>query len=340
MTVPDPPGPQRLLRLLDGYLTTQLVYLAVRLGIADALAGGPRTAAELAAAAGVPAGRLVRVLRGLAAEEVLDELPDGRFALTATGDCLRSDAPGSMGGAALVRGELYGAAAGGLLTALRTGGTAFEQVHGQRFFPYLEAHPEQQATFAASMAGRSDREAADIVAAYDFGGIGHLVDVGGGLGVLVTAILRATPGLTATLVDRPALVGPARDRIAAAGLADRCTVVGGDFFAEVPGGAEAYVLSRILHDWDDDEAGAILATCRKAVPPGGRLLVAEALLPGRARDQPAAIRMDLTMLTLFGAARERTEAEYRALLAGAGFPVTAVIPTASPVGLGLIEARG
>jgi len=158
--------------------------------------------------------------------------------------------------------------------------------------------------------------------------------------VLVGAVLRATPGLAATLVDRPAVVEPARERLAAAGLADRCTVVAGDFFAALPAGADAYVLSRVLHDWSDEEAGRILATCRKAVPSGARLLVAEALLPERARDQPAAIRMDLTMLMLFGAARERTEAEYRELLADAGFTVTAVHRTASPVGLGLVEARG
>jgi hypothetical protein len=243
-------------------------------------------------------------------------------------------------GAALVRGELYFAAVGGLLPAVRTGDAAFEQVYGRRFFADLDADPAHEEVFAASMAGRADREAADLVGAYDFGGIGHLVDVGGGLGVLVTAILRATPGLTATLVDRPAAVGPAGDRLAAAGLADRCTVVAGDFFAALPAGADAYLLSRVLHDWSDEEALAILGTCRKAVPAGGRLLVAEALLPGRARDQPAAIRMDLHMLALFGAARERTEAEYRALLAEAGFTVTAVHPTASPVGLALLEARG
>jgi hypothetical protein len=334
----DPAGPQRLGRLMDGYLSTQLVYLAARLGIADALAAGPRTATELAAAVGVPADALSRVLRGLAVDEVLDELPGGRFALTATGDRLRADAPGSLRGAALVRGELYFAAAGGLLPALRAGGTAFEQVYGRRFFADLDADPAHEAVFAASMAGRADREAADLVAAYDFAGIRHLVDVGGGHGVLVTAILRSAPGVRATLVDRPAVVEPARARLAATGLAERCTVEAGDFFTAVPAGADAYVLSRVLHDWGDEEAGAILGTCRTAMPVGARLLVAEAILPERARDQPDAIRMDLNMLMLLGA-RERTEAEFRALLAGAGFTVTAVVRTASPVGLGLIEAR-
>jgi len=333
-------GPLRLGRLMDGYLSTQLLFLAARLGVADELAAGPRSADHLAAAVGVPVGPLTRVLRGLAADQVLDELPDGRFGLTATGAWLRSDVPGSMRELALVRGELYFDAAAGLPAAVRGGDTAFERVYGRRFCDHLDATPAHEQVFAAAMAGRADREAADLVDAYDFGGIRHLVDVGGGYGVLVGAVLRATPGLTATLVDRPAVVEPARERLAAAGLADRSTVVAGDFFAALPAGADAYVLSRVLHDWSDEEAGRILATCRKAVPSGARLLVAEALLPERARDQPAAIRMDLTMLMLFGAARERTEAEYRELLADAGFTVTAVHRTASPVGLGLVEARG
>jgi hypothetical protein len=333
-------GPLRLGRLMDGYLSTQLLFLAARLGIADELAAGPRSADHLAAAVGVPVGSLVRVLRGLAADEVLDELPDGRFGLTSTGAWLRSDVPGSMRDLAVIRGELYFAAAAGLPAAVGAGGTAFEQVYGRRFFEHLDASPAHERAFAAAMAGRADREAADLVDAYDFSGIRHLVDVGGGYGVLVSAVLRATPGLSVTLVERPAVVEPARARIAAAGLADRCTVVAGDFFGTLPAGADAYVLSRVLHDWSDEDAGRILGTCRKAVPSGARLLVAEALLPERARDQPAAIRMDLTMLMLFGAARERTEAEYRELLADAGFAVAAVHRTASPVGLGLVEARG
>jgi len=221
-------GPLRLGRLMDGYLSTQLLFLAARLGVADELAAGPRSADHLAAAVGVPVGPLTRVLRGLAADQVLDELPDGRFGLTATGAWLRSDVPGSMRELALVRGELYFDAAAGLPAAVRGGDTAFERVYGRRFFDHLDATPAHEQVFAAAMAGRADREAADLVDAYDFGGIRHLVDVGGGYGVLVGAVLRATPGLTATLVDRPAVVEPARERLAAAGLADRSPVAADD----------------------------------------------------------------------------------------------------------------
>jgi hypothetical protein len=327
----------RMARLADGFLTTQLLYVAARLGVADVLAQGPRTGAEVAAAVGADPGLLTRALRGLVLEEVLAEEEGGRFALTELGQCLRADAPGSMRGPVLARGEVYYQAAAGTLAAVRHGGTAFEHVHGDRFFDHLRRHPEREAAFQASMAGRSEQEAGDVVAAYDFGGIGRLVDVGGGHGILLGAILRSAPDLHAVLVDQPAVVAEARRRLAAEGVADRCQPVPGDFFAEVPAGADAYLLSLVLHDWTDDDARRVLAACRSAMGPGSRLLVVEAILPERAADQPAVIRMDLYMLVLLGA-RERTEAQFRGLLAGTGFRVTRVVPTASPAGLSVIEA--
>jgi SAM-dependent methyltransferase len=182
----------------------------------------------------------------------------------------------------------------------------------------------------ASMAGRAEQETRDVVAAYDFGGLGLVVDIGGGGGLLLAAILRAAPGLRGVLVDRAEVVAGARRRLDAAGVGDRAECVAGDFFEALPAGGDAYVLSRVVHDWGDAEARRILETWRAAVPPGGRLLLVEALLPELARDQPAAIRMDVHMLVLFGA-MERTEAQYRRLLAAAGFEVRRVIPTRSPV---------
>jgi ubiquinone/menaquinone biosynthesis C-methylase UbiE len=176
-----------------------------------------------------------------------------------------------------------------------------------------------------------------VVAAYDFGGLGRLVDVGGGHGILLGAILRSAPDLHAVLVDQPAVVEEARRRLIAEGVADRCQLVPGDFFAEVPAGADAYVLSRVLHDWTDDDARRVLTACRAAMGPGSRLLIVEAILPEGAADQPAVIRMDLHMLVLLGA-RERTEAEFRRLLARAGFEVRRVVPTRSPAGVSVIEA--
>jgi hypothetical protein len=303
-----------------------LLYVAVELGVGRALADGPRTGAEVAAAVGADAAALTRVLRGLALEDVVAE-EDGRFALTPIGEQLER-----LAGAARVRGALYYHGAEGLLEAVRSGGTAFERVHGASFFAHLDAHPADEAAFEASMAARSRQEAGDVVAAYDFSTIGTLVDVGGGRGVLLAAILDAVPGLRATLVDRADAVAAAREHLGA-----RAECVEADFFDAVPADADAYMLSRVLHDWDDEDARRILSVCRAALPSHGRLLVVDAILPERAKDGPAAIRMDLHMLLLLGA-RERTEAEFRALLSSAGFEVRGVFATRSPAGLSVIEA--
>jgi SAM-dependent methyltransferase len=323
----------QLMRLIDGFVTTQLLYVAAKLGIADHLADGPRTGGELAEAVGADPGALGRVLRGLVIEDVLAEVDGGRFALTPLGECLVP-----LRGSAIARGELYYESAGGLLESVRTGGTSFELVHGARFFDYLAAHPDQEATFQGSMAGRSEQEADDVVAAYDFTGVCRLIDVGGGRGILLARILRATPDLDGVLFDRPAAISAARRLLDEQSVSERAECVGGDFFESVPAGADGYLLSRVLHDWNDADAGRILASCRQAMGPDGRLLIVEAILPERAKDRPATIRMDLHMLLLFRAARERTEAEFRDLLEHNGFHLRRVVMTASPAGLGIIEA--
>jgi hypothetical protein len=330
---------QTLARLMDGYLTTQLLYMAARLGIADALADGPKTGEQLAREVGADPTLLTRALRGLALEDVVVELDGGAFALGEVGACLRTDVPGSMRGPVLARGDLYFRAAEALLPAVREGQVPFELVHGEAFFAHLKGHPERESAFQASMAGRSQQEAADVVAAYDFGGVRTLVDVGGGGGILLEAILAAAPALRGILFDRPGVIPDARRRLQGTAVADRAELVAGDFFEAVPAGAEAYVLSRVVHDWDDDDARRILRSVRAAMEPGSRLLVIEAILPERAHDQPGAIRMDLNMMMLFPAgARERTEVEFRRLLTDAGLAVQRVIPTRSPVGISVVEA--
>jgi hypothetical protein len=330
-------APAHLARLMDGYLSTQLLYVAAKLGLADALAAGPKAADALASAVGASPDALRRVLRGLAAEGVLEELPSDHFGLTVLGHCLRREVPGSLHGAIIARGDLYFRAAGGLLEAVCDGGVAFERVYGSSFFDYLSQHPERAAVFQQSMADRSWQEAADVVAAHDFRPFRHLVDVGGGTGILLAAILGAAPALHGVLFDQPPVVDRARERLAAAGLASRCEVVGGDFFAALPPGGDVYLLSRVLHDWDDAAAGRILASCRRAMEAGGTLLLVEAVLPERAREQPAVTRMDLHML-LLSTGRERTAAEFERLLAAGGFRMTRILPTHSPVGISLVEA--
>ena len=276
------------------------------------------------------------MLRGLVLEGVLAEEDGGRFALTAVGEWLRRDLSGSLRGPVVVRGELYYQAAAGLLAAVRHGGTAFEQVYGDRFFDYLARHPEQEAVFQGSMTGRAEQEAGDVVAAYDFGGwpagrrrrrLRHPARDGapGGAGP------PGRPG-------RPAGGGGAGPPAAGGRRGRRALPAGRRRLLQLrPGRADAYLLSRVLHDWADEDARRLLAACRSAMTPASRLLVVEALLPEHAADQPAVIRMDLHMLVLLGA-RERTEAQYRGLLAETGFQVRRVVATGSPAGLSVIEA--
>ncbi|MGE0296120.1 MAG: methyltransferase [Pseudonocardia sp.] len=319
---------QRLARLADGFLSTQLLVAAAELGIADALADGPRTADDLAAELRADPTVLHRLLRGLAADGVLREHRGGRFGLTDTGELMRSARYGSQRGSVLARGRLYYAAASGVADAVRGGGVPFERVHGEPFFARLSADPQAETRFHASMLDRSRREADAVVEAYDFTGIPRIVDVGGGAGVLLATILAAaTPGTEGVLFDRPtvcAQTGPGA-----------WTVEAGDFFAAVPPG-DAHVLSRVLHDWDDADASRILRACRAAMPAHGRLVIVEAVLPERAAQDPATTRMDLLMLVLLGG-RERTEAEFRTLLGAAGFALTRVAATSA--GVSVLEAR-
>jgi SAM-dependent methyltransferase len=324
---------QQLWRLMNGYLTTQLLYVVAKLGVADVLAEGPQSAEAAAERVGAHPPTLRRMLRALVLDEVVAEHEDGRFSLTDVGAALRDGVPGSFRGPVIARGELYYAGAAGLLRSALDGRSAFEHIHGEAFFDHVGRDPDRQAAFQASMAGRAELEASAVVAAFDFRRFRRLVDVGGGQGILLRAILETAPALSAVLIDRPGAVESAAKRLEDAGLAGRAECVPGDFFVAVPDGADAYLLSRVLHDWDDAQAARILASCRAAMRPAGRLVVVEALLPEFVHDAPAVIRMDLHMLELFGA-RERTEAEYRELLAAAGFEIVGVSPTRSHAGLG------
>jgi hypothetical protein len=338
MTPPDlTAGSWRLAGLADGYLTTQLLYAAAELRLAEVLAAGPLDGSAVARAVGADPDTVTRILRGLCAEEVYAEDEAGRFSLGPLGGYLLDGVPGSQRGPILARGALYYAAAQRLLETARTGANAFERTYGESFFAHLQRVPAHREVFEASMAGRAAHEADAVVAAYDLCGISCLVDVGAGPGLMSRAALRAVPSLTATLVDRPATLDRARAEMAEAGLTDRCTFVAADFFESVPDGGDAYLLSRILHDWTDDDAVRVLHQCRAAMPAHARLLVVDAVLPDRARDRPAAIRMDLALLLLFSAG-ERTRDEFDRLLSASGFTLRRVVPTDSPTGLAVLEA--
>ena len=318
------PG-EDLRHLFLGFRVSQALYAAAELGIADLLVGGPRSADDLATATGAHAPSLYRVLRLLASEGVFAETPDGRFALTPPAEALRRDAPGSLRPMVLFgAGETLWRSSGHLLHAVRTGKPAFDQVHGVDFFEYFRRHPDEWALFDQVMTSHTAPVTRAVAAAYDFSPFGTIVDVGGGRGALALGLLEAYPHLRGIVFDQPEVAAGARQAIEAAGLAGRCEAVGGDFFAAVPEGGDAYLVKFILHDWDDERCVAILRACRRAVPADGRLLVIELLIPPG--DAPSfAKSQDVNMLVNLGG-RERTEAEYRALYAAAGFALTRTIP--------------
>ena len=251
------------------------------LGLADHLASGPRTAADLAEATGAHAPSLARLLRALVALGLCGREATGRFRLTPLGEALRSDVPDSARAFVLmITAHWIQRGWEDLLHAVRTGEPTFPRVHGVGFWDYLGAHPGDGALFDAAMNGGASARAEALCAVRDLSSIGTVVDVGGGQGRLLAGLLGAIPGLGGVLFDRPEVVTGAEAVLRAAGVADRCAVVGGDFFASVPPGGDAYVLAQIVHDWPDAEALAILSACQRAMAPGARLWVIEQVLPG------------------------------------------------------------
>lgn len=325
-----PPDVQSLRSLITGYETSQVIYVAARLGVADLLSEGPRTAGELADALRVDAGALRRVLHALAALGLLERLGGSRYAVTEAGARMREGVPGSLRAFALLSGERSYRAWSGLLHSVKTGETAFQHVFGMGTFDYMVANPEIAELYNdAQTEGAAERTAA-VVAAYDFSGCGTVVDVGGGHGTLLIAILSANPGVRGVLFERESVAVGARAHIEAAGLRDRCAVEVGDFFLSVPGDGGIYLLSHIIHNWNDERCGKILANCRAAMPRGAKLLVLEKVLPDRFDASRPAVQVamaDLHMLAITGG-QERTVEEYRSLLAAAGFTLTTVIDTA------------
>ena len=324
--------------MVDLYLTAEAVRIAVPVvaeaGIADLLLEGPQSVSALAAATGLDADGLGRLLRLLASLGVFAVNGDDEYVNTPLSETLAAGAPMSMRNiAALALTPGWSAALAALPAAVReAGATAWDVAHGTPIFEYFPAHPDEAAVFQGAMTMFSGAEAAAVTDAYDFSGIETLVDVGGSQGMLLASILRATPTMRGVLFDLPVMVEGAAELFAAEGVADRATVVGGDFFESIPTG-DAHILKHILHDWDDDRCVKILRSCRNATVEGGMLLVVEEALPPGNAPSPGKI-LDLFMLMVGG--RERTEAEYGALIEQGGYELKRVIPTATP--LHMIEA--
>lgn len=319
---------QALARMLVGAWVTQGVYVVADLGVADHLADGPRTAAELAAAVGADADSLYRVLCAVADAGVLREDPRGRFSLTPLGERLRTGVPGSQRHFAIMAGAEFYRTWGGLLHAVKSGREAFREMHGMSWFEYMAQHPGRHAIYDAAMNGVHGPETEPMLDAYDFSGFGTVMDVGGGNGLVLAAMLRRNPALEGILFELPGVAERARRDLAGLGLGDRLRVVAGDFFSAVPAGADAYLMRHVIHDWQDEQACAILRNCREAMGSKGRVLVVESVIPPPGR--PSFGRwLDLMMLLVGG--RERTEEQFRRLFASAGLELTRVVPTAREV---------
>lgn len=333
-TAQGPPAAasMNLLRMLTAPWIAQAVYAVAELGLADELAGGPRTVIDLAAAVDADPDALYRIMRTLSAQGVFKETEPRLFELGELGGYLRSDVPGTQKYSALLFGAETFRSWGEVMHSVRTGKPAFEKVFSVSFYDYLASHEEIAGVFNQVMGAAG--VVPPVAQTVDFGQYRSAVDVGGGTGALLGSLLRRWPNLSGTIFDLPEAIGQVDPELTAE-MGARLTTVSGSFFAEIPGGGDVYLLSRVLHNWNDQDAAAILSGIRAAMKPAGRLLIFERFLPDD--DSPHMGKLfDLVMLVMLGG-RERTLREYGDLLATAGFET--VLNVEGPRDMGLLEAK-
>lgn len=330
----EPAAPQGLpphmqvIQMGRAFIVSRTIYVAAKLGLADQLASGPKSAAELAGPMQVHAPSLHRLMRTLASLGVLTEQAGQRFALTDLGRALKTGAPGSARSTVIYSGSPAPQSGwDNLAYSVETGKSGFEKAQGVPVFDYLAQHPDEASLFSEMMIGLHNQEPPAVAAAYDFSTFKTIADVGGAAGNMLAGILARHAGPRGILFDRPHVVSDAPALLDAKGVSDRVTIEAGDFFKSVPVGADAYVLSHIIHDWSEDRCLTILEHVRKAMSPAGRLLIVEMVLAAGDAPHPGKI-LDMVMLAQFGG-QERTEAEYGVLLGKAGFRMTRVVPTSS-----------
>ena len=320
-----------LLDILEASRLSACLYVAAKLEITDLLSDGPRSCEALARMTGTHAPSLYRVLRALAGAGLLHEGAEQHFALTSAGAYLRRDSPDSLRPWVLMFHDVNSRPYVELLHTVKTGESAFTHVMGSELFPYFAEHPDVGTIFDEAMTVETTHIARAVLSAYDFSSFRRIVDVGGGHGVLLAAILQAHPAMHGVLFDRTRVVENAKRVMDAAGLANRADCVGGSFLKSVPSGCDAYILKNIIHDWDDERAVEILSNCRRAVHEHGKILLVERLLQAGGATSLQTLCADLDMLVLGGghSARERTEAEYGLLCRAAECELARVIPIRS-----------
>lgn len=316
----------QLIRMGYGFMYTKLVYMAASLNLGGRLGNGPRSADEIAGELGLHPPFLYRLMRAIAGEGILTEVEEGVFGLTPLGECLKPDHPDLAYASILAScSPAVIAAWNKLPEVLESGGTGFELAFGKSWFEWLSEQPELSSQFNKSMAGVFGMEPELVADAYDFSVFTSIADVGGGSGNLLSHILSRYPGPRGLVFDQPHVVADAAALLAGRGMSDRIATQAGDFFASVPKGFDAYILSHVIHDWDDNQAGQILKNCRKAIQPDGKLLILEWVLPEG--DSPHVAKVvDINMMMLMGG-EERTGKQYGRLLDKAGLRMTRIITT-------------
>jgi SAM-dependent methyltransferase len=328
----------KLFDLIQSHRVTAVIHVAVRLGIAELLRDGPLALAQLANATGADERALGRLLTALSTIGICERTGEGSYALTEVGACLDGEAEQSFKGWAIFEAEMLSKRWSGMLESVMTGKTAAELQGLADSFELMGRTPDNVDKFNAAMVDLTRLVTPDILRSYDFSGISHLMDVGGGAGELLGAIAQQNRKLRGTVFDLPRCADAASRHLGQIGISDRVEFVAGDFFKSVPAIADAIILKSVIHDWNDARSISILRNCRQALPNGGKLLLVERLMPespGMADDDKAHAMSDLNMLRGPGGC-ERTEAQYRELLDQSGFDLAAVYPAGR---FNVIEAR-
>ena len=324
-----PPPPAQMMQMITGFWTSCCIYNAAKLDIADHLAIQPQSAKQLAEATRSDSPSLYRMLRALASVGIFQEDENGIFSNTSLSETLRSDVMGSMRAMAMAQlGDHYNAW-GNLLYSIKTGKTAFDHVEGMPIWQYYETHPEEGINFMKAMSGLTGAVIANVIPAYDFSTFNTIVDIGGGNGAFLFAILANAPIANGIVFDEEYVVEETKKEIDSKGFSSRCNTVAGSFFDFIPAGADAYTMKYVLHDWNDDQCLQILTQCAKAMKAVSKLLVIESVLPEGNTPHPGKF-MDINMLAMTGG-KERTEKEFALLFEQAGLKLSRIISTQSPM---------
>jgi len=326
--------PPRLFQLASGYWISQALYVAAKLRIADFLKDSPKSASEIALATGADEDSIYRLMRALCSVGAFRTVGADKFTATALGIPMQSDVPGSLRTMIVTLGETHYAAWAHLLESVKTGNAGFPLAFGTEMFDYLGRDVEAGAIFNHAMSEYSALSSCAVLLSYDFSKTRSLVDVGGGCGRLLTSILRMYPSMEGTLFDMPPVVAAAQEKLEFHPCRERCTLVPGSFLDFVPPGADTYLMSSVIHDWDDEHSITILRNCRRSMRRHSKILLLEFVVPTKKKSSFSTV-LDLNMLVMNGG-RERTAKEFRELFAAAGLKMTRIIPTMSP--LNVIEA--